>query len=57
MLHERKRSKKVVIDGPLTKCVAVVRVITLEQVLERAPSSWYLEDQEAKNLGLVEAIQ
>ena len=80
MIHERKLSKKLVIDGPLTTCVAVVKAtlneiessiaiqnegfqnlvlgssITLDQVLERAPSNWYLEAQEAKNLGLVEAV-
>jgi hypothetical protein len=74
----RKLSKKLVIDGPLTTCVAVVKAtlnecsiaiqnegfqnlvlgssVTLDQVLERAPSNWYLEAQEAKNLGLVEAV-
>src|SRR3978361_1040383 len=80
MIHERKLSKKLVIDGPLTTCVAVVKAtlneiecsiaiqnegfqnlvlgssVTLDQVLERAPSNWYLEAQEAKNLGLVEAV-
>ena len=30
--------------------------VTLDQVLERAPSNWYLEAQEAKSLGLVEAV-
>jgi ATP-dependent protease ClpP protease subunit len=80
MIHERKLSKKLVIDGPLTTCVAVVKAtlneiecsiaiqnegfqnlvlgstVTLDQVLERAPSNWYLEAQEAKGLGLVEAV-
>ena len=80
MIHERKLSKKLVIDGPLTTCVAVVKAtlneiecsiaiqnegfqnlvlgssVTLNQVLERAPSNWYLEAQEAKNLGLIEAV-
>jgi ATP-dependent protease ClpP protease subunit len=80
MIHERKLSKKLVIDGPLTTCVAVVKAtlneiecsiaiqnegfqnlvlgssVTFEQVVERAPSNWYLEAQEAKALGLVEAV-
>jgi ATP-dependent protease ClpP protease subunit len=80
MIHERKLSKQLVIDGPLTTCVAVVKAtlneiecsiaiqnegfqnlvlgssVTLDQVLERAPSNWYLEAQEAKSLGLVEAV-
>ncbi len=80
MIHERKLSKKLVIDGPLTTCVAVVKAtlneiecsiaiqnegfenlvlgssVTLEEVLEKAPSNWYLEAQEAKDLGLVEAV-
>ena len=80
MIHERKLSKKLVIDGPLTTCVAVVKAtlneiecsiaiqnegfqnlvlgssITLDEVLKKAPSNWYLEAQEAKSLGLVEAV-
>jgi hypothetical protein len=80
MIHERKLSKQLVIDGPLTTCIAVVKAtlneiessiaiqnegfanlilgssITLEEVLERAPSNWYLEAGETKKLGLVEAI-
>ena len=30
--------------------------VTLDEVLQKAPSNWYLEAQEAKNLGLVEAV-
>src|ERR1700749_1432021 len=80
MIHERKLSKKLVIDGPLTTCVAVVKAtlneiecsiaiqnegfqnlvlgssLTLDEVLKKAPSNWYLEAQEAKSLGLVEAV-
>jgi ATP-dependent protease ClpP protease subunit len=80
MIHERKLSKKLIIDGPLTTCVAVVKAtlneiecsiaiqnegfqnfvigssITLDEVLKKAPSNWYLEAQEAKSLGLVEAV-
>jgi ATP-dependent protease ClpP protease subunit len=80
MIHERKLSKKLVIDGPLTTCVAVVKAtlneiecsiaiqnegfqnlvlgssVTIDEVLKKAPSNWYLEAQEAKALGLVEAV-
>ncbi len=80
MIHERKLSKQLVIDGPLTTCVAVVKAtlneiessiaiqnegfanlilgssVTLDEVLKRAPSNWYLEANEAKKLGLVEAV-
>jgi ATP-dependent protease ClpP protease subunit len=80
MIHERKLSKQLVIDGPLTTCVAIVRAtlneiecsiaiqnegfqnlvlgssVTPEEVLKKAPSNWYLEAQEAKSLGLVEAV-
>jgi len=30
--------------------------VTLEEVLQRAPSNWYIEAEEAKSLGLVEAV-
>ena len=80
MIHERKLSKTLIIDGPLTTCVAVVRAtlneiecsiaiqnegfqnlilgssVTLDEVLQKAPSNWYLEAQEAKELGLIEAV-
>ena len=80
MIHERKLSKQLVIDGPLTTCVAVVKAtlneiecsiaiqnegfqnlvlgstVSLDEVLKKAPSNWYLEAQEAKCLGLVEAV-
>jgi hypothetical protein len=80
MIHERKLSKKLVIDGPLTTCVAVVKAtlneiecsiaiqnegfqnlvlgstVTLDEVLKKAPSNWYLEAQEAKSRGLIEAV-
>jgi ATP-dependent protease ClpP protease subunit len=80
MIHERKLSKQLVIDGPLTTCVAVVKAtlneiecsiaiqnegfqnlvlgssVSLDEVLKNAPSNWYLEAQEAKSLGLVEAV-
>src|ERR1700704_3785826 len=80
MIHERKLSKQLVIDGPLTSCVATVKAtlneiecsiaiqnegfqnlvngssVTLEEVLQKAPSNWYLEAEEARNLGLIEAV-
>ena len=80
MIHERKLSKSLVIDGPLTTCIAVVKAtlheiecsiaiqnegfenwvcgssVSLQEVLEKAPSNWYLEAQEARTLGLVEAV-
>lgn len=30
--------------------------VTLEEVLRRAPSNWYVEAQEAKEMGLIEAV-
>jgi ATP-dependent protease ClpP protease subunit len=80
MIHERKLSKTLTIDGPLTTCLASVKAtlneiecsiaiqnegfenlvrgsqVSLEQVLERAPSNWYVEAEEAKRLGLIEAV-
>ncbi len=80
MIHERKMSKELKIDGPLTTCIATVEAalneirssidiqnegfcnliqgsaVTIEEVLKRAPSNWYLEAEEAKRLGLIEAV-
>lgn len=80
MIHERKLSKVLTIDGPLTTCVAKVKAtlneieasiiiqnegfenlirgsqVSMEQVLERAPSNWYIESAEAQRLGLIEAV-
>lgn len=80
MVHERKLSKTLTIDGPLTACLASVQAtineiecsiaiqnegfenlvrgskVTLNDVITRAPSNWYLEAQEAKDLGLIEAV-
>ncbi len=80
MIHERKLSKTLTIDGPLTTCVATVKAalheieasiaiqnegfenlirgsrVTMDEVLERAPANWYLEANEAKELGLIEAV-
>ena len=30
--------------------------VTMEEVLQRAPSNWYMEAEEAKTLGLIEAV-
>jgi ATP-dependent protease ClpP protease subunit len=30
--------------------------VTMDQVLQRAPSNWYIEAQEAQSLGLVQAV-
>ena len=80
MIHERKLSKQLVIDGPLTTCVATVRAtlneiecsitiqnegfqnlvngskVTLDEVLQKAPSNWYVEANRAKELGLIEDV-
>jgi ATP-dependent protease ClpP protease subunit len=80
MIHERKLSKTLTIDGPLTMCLATVKAtlneiecsiaiqnegfenlvrgsqVSMDEVLERAPSNWYVEAEEARRLGLVEAV-
>jgi hypothetical protein len=80
MIHERKLARNLMIDGPLTACLATVQAtlheiecsiaiqyegfqnlvlgssVTLDEVKRRAPSNWYLEAEEARQLGLVEAV-
>ena len=80
MIHERKLSKSLAIDGPLTTCIATVKAtlheieasiaiqnegfenlirdsrVTMANVLERAPSNWYVEANEAQSLGLIEGV-
>ncbi len=80
MVHERKMSKKLRIEGPLTTCIAGLTAalhevqcsiaiqnegfenliagsrVTMDQVLEKAPGNWYIEANEAVDLGLVTAI-
>src|ERR1700748_2822660 len=80
MIHERKLSKQLTIDGPLTTCVATVKAtlneiecsitiqnegfqnlvnrskLTLDEVLQKAPSNWYVEANRAKELGLIEDV-
>ncbi|WCT72601.1 peptidase S14 [Sphingomonas naphthae] len=80
MIHERKLSKQLAIDGPLTTCIATVKAtlheieasiaiqnegfenliagsrVTMDELLEKAPSNWYIEASEAQQLGLVAAV-
>lgn len=80
MIHERKISKTLQIEGPLTTCIASLEAtlneihasiaiqnegfqnlivgssVSLEDVLRRAPSNWYIEANEALQLGLIEAV-
>ena len=80
MIHERKLSKTLELNGPLTSCVASVKAVLHEiehsiaiqnegfanliagssvdmaTVLERAPSNWYIEAEEARALGLIRAV-
>lgn len=80
MINERKLAKNLIIDGPLTSCIAVVRAtlneiecsiamqnegfqnlilgsnVTLDDVLQKAPSNWYVDAQEARTLGLIETV-
>lgn len=80
MIHERKMSKILRVEGPLTTCVASLEAtlneirtsiviqnegfdnlirgstVTMEDVLQRAPSNWYIEAEEAERLGLIEAV-
>lgn len=80
MVHERKLSKVLRIDGPLTTCFAPLEAtlneirasiqiqnegfanlilgsqVTMEEVLRRAPSNWYIEANEALDLGLIAGV-
>lgn len=80
MIHERKLSKTLMIDGPLTSCLAAVQAtlneiecsiaiqnegfenlvrgsqVSMEDVLKKAPSNWYLEANEARELGLIQSV-
>lgn len=80
MIHERKLSKVLNIDGPLTSCIATVKAtlheieasvtiqnegfenliqgssVSMQQVLKRAPYNWYIEAQEARQLGLIAGV-
>lgn len=80
MVHERKLSKTLKIEGPLTTCIPTLQAmlheiessiaiqnegfgnlirgsqVTMATVLEKAPSNWYIEANEAVALGLVTAF-
>lgn len=80
MIHERKLTKTLQIEGPLTSCIASVEAtlneirasieiqnegfrnlvhgssVTIDEVLRKAPSNWYIEAGEAQQLGLIEAV-
>ena len=80
MIHERKLTKKLAIDGPLTSCIAIVTAtlneieasiaiqkegfenlirgssVSMEELLRRAPSNWYIEAEEARALGLIDGV-
>jgi ATP-dependent protease ClpP protease subunit len=80
MIHERKLTTSLAINGPLTACLATVQAmlneiecsiaiqnegfenlvrgssVSLEEVLKRAPSNWYVEAEQARRLGLIEAV-
>jgi ATP-dependent protease ClpP protease subunit len=80
MVHERKLTTTLTLEGPLTTCIAnleaklnevnesiriqnegfenliVGSTVSIDEVLERAPSNWYVEAQEALKLGLVEGV-
>ncbi len=80
MIHERKISKTLTLEGPLTTCIATATAalhelecsieiqnegfanliagssVALDEVIARAPSNWYIEAEEARRLGLIEAV-
>ena len=80
MIHERRLTKTLNIDGPLSTCIADVEAtlneirgsiaiqdegfqnlvcgsrVSLDELRRRAPSNWYVEASEAKQLGLVEDV-
>jgi ATP-dependent protease ClpP protease subunit len=77
MIHERKISKEITLDGPLRMVVASIKAalhevehsimieeegfrdivkgsnVDFEDLREKAPSNWYIEAEEARDLGLV----
>ena len=77
MLHERKLTKAINLDGPLRTLVPTLRAtlheiehsiqieeegfralvagsnVTFEQLREKAPYNWYIEAEEARDMGLV----
>ena len=77
MIHERKLTKQINLDGPLRMLVATIKAtlhevehsilieeegfreivkgsrVDFEDLRERAPANWYIEAEEARDLGLV----
>ena len=77
MIHERKISKQINLDGPLRMVIASIKAtlhevehsilieeegfrdivkgsnVDFEDLREKAPANWYIEAQEARDLGLV----
>lgn len=77
MIHERKISKQINLDGPLRMVVASIKAalhevehsilieeegfrdivkdsnVDFDDLREKAPSNWYIEAEEARDLGLV----
>ncbi|TPG56064.1 ATP-dependent Clp protease proteolytic subunit [Sphingomonas glacialis] len=77
MIHERKISKEISLDGPLRMVVASIKAalhevehsieieeegfraivkdsqVDFEELREKAPANWYIEAEEARDLGLV----
>lgn len=80
MVHERKMSKQLSIEGPLTTCTATLQAtlheieasiaiqnegfqnlirgsrVELDDLLAKAPSNWYIEANEALDLGLIAGV-
>ena len=80
MIHERKMSTQVNVEGPLTTCIASLQAtlneitesiaiqnegfenlirnsdVTMDEVLEKAPSNWYVEARIALERGLIAGI-
>jgi ATP-dependent protease ClpP protease subunit len=80
MIHERKLTKTLQLDGPLTTLIPELEAnineirtsvaiqnegfenlvkgssVSLDEVIRRATSNWYIEAQEAKDLGLIEGV-
>lgn len=77
MIHERKLTKQINLDGPLRMLVATIKAtlheiehsilieeegfrelvkgssVEFDDLREKAPSNWYIEAEEARDLGLV----
>jgi ATP-dependent protease ClpP protease subunit len=77
MIHERKITKQINLDGPLRMVVASIKAalhevehsilieeegfrdivensrVDFEELREKAPANWYIDAEEAKELGLV----